>query len=298
MFKFLALIVALTFVAPHAHAHEHHHKKDEEKPTVVNVTENILMLQAGGGNIALSNGDQGLFMVDNGLSEKSETVMSAVKALSDQPVKILVNTHWHYDHAGNNQSFGEQGTMIIAHENVRERLKKGGTIAAFDKNIEPALASALPVLTYDDMVTVHLNNSDATIIKMSPAHTDGDSIIFWKDENVLHTGDLFFNGFFPFIDSSSGGSLRGMIAAVAKITSMVDGNTKIIPGHGSLATKKDLDAYLTMLKDVEHRIKIAKENNLNFKEWAKAEPLSTLDQEWGDGFLPTETFAEIVWNAY
>lgn len=298
MFKFLHILVMTSLWSFTAYAHEGEHSSSAEKFKFVKVTDSISMLQAEGGNIALSNGDQGLFMVDNGLSEKSQIVMDAVKTLSDQPVKILVNTHWHYDHAGNNQGFGEQGTVIIAHENVREQLKNGGTIAAFDKKIEPALASALPVLTYEDQVTVHLNDSDAMIMKMSPAHTDGDSIIFWKDENVLHTGDLFFNGFFPFIDGSSGGSLRGMIAAVEKITGMVDSDTKIIPGHGPLAIKKDLDVYLAMLKDVEHRIKTAKENNLNFKDWAKTEPLSTLGQEWGDGFLPTEKFAEIAWNAY
>jgi len=308
---FILSILAVSIFMPSyvtAHEHEGAEKHDAAEAnaeaetvsdtSVIKLTDSIYMIQVGGGNIALSLGDQGVFMIDNGLADNKDKVMNAIKGLTDKPVKILVNTHWHYDHAGNNESFGDQDTIIIAQENVRKRLKEGGTIAAFDKIIEPAAVKALPVLTYDDEIKVHLNGSAAHIIKIDPAHTDGDSIIFWPEENILHTGDLFFNGFFPFIDVSSGGNLKGMIAAADKMLGMVNETTKIIPGHGPLGNKSDLEAYSKMLKTIAERVKTFKETNQTKEQWIAKNPLIDMDEEWGDGFLPNEKFTNIIWDAY
>lgn len=297
----LSLFLTLFFLpVTVAHAHQHGDKGSTlpQDVKILDISNDIKVIQAGGGNIAVLKGPQGLFLVDNGLADKADAVMDAVKSISDQPVKIIANTHWHYDHVGNNAAFSKIGATLIAHDNVRKRLVEGGTIEAFGREMEPAESADLPVLTYGDTMSVHLNNKEATVMKMPNAHTDGDSIIFWESDNIIHTGDLFFNGFWPFIDASSGGSLRGMIKANDKILSMVNNETKIIPGHGPMATKQDLEAYNAMLKDLARKIKSAKEAGETKADWSKSEPLKSLDEKWGGGFLPTQTFTSIVWDAY
>ena len=294
----LSIVIAPNIAFAHGHDKGGDEKKSSDEAVVTKLTDQIYMIQAGGGNIAISKGSQGIFMIDNGLIENKDKVLKAVESISEGAVKILVNTHWHYDHAGNNESFGDKGTMIIAHDNVRKRLEKGGTITAFDKVIDAASLSALPVLTYEDGVKIHLNNSEASIIKMAPSHTDGDSIIYWSKENIIHTGDLFFNGFFPFIDVSSGGSLRGVIDGMDKILNLSDENTKIIPGHGALATRQDLQVTQAMLRAVGSRLKAFKDQNRPKSEWVKSDPLADMDKKWGNGFLSTTQFTDIVWDVY
>ncbi len=299
MFRvFFIVLFAFLITSTSVFAHKHGAKSLPEEVKITDVSDNIKMLQVGGGNIAVLFGDQGMFVVDNGLSEKNDDVMAAIQSISEQPVRMVVNTHWHYDHTGNNSAFAETGATLIAHNNVRKRLKSGGTIAAFDKVLSPAEVDALPILTYTDNVSVHLNGEKADIIKVPNAHTDGDSIAFWKEANVIHMGDLFFNGFFPFIDSSSGGSLRGMVKVTDEILSMVEGTTKIIPGHGALATKGDLVAYNAMLKNVAGKLKTAKESKKTKEQWIADAPLKELDQAWGSGFLNLDAFTAIVWDAY
>jgi glyoxylase-like metal-dependent hydrolase (beta-lactamase superfamily II) len=297
-YSFILSLLLLSFMPVAVFAHGHEGGKTPDGVSIHKLTEQIYMIQAGGGNIAISKGAQGIFMIDNGLSEDKEKVMKAVESISDGAVKILVNTHWHYDHAGNNQDFGEQGTMIIAHENVRKSLEKGGTIAAFNKVIEAADLSALPVVTYADNLSIHLNNSEAKIIKMAPSHTDGDSIIYWPNENIIHTGDLFFNGFFPFIDVSSGGNLRGVIDGMERVLSLSNEETKIIPGHGALATRADLESAQFMLKVVAARLKEYKGTDRSKEEWTKSDPLADMDKKWGNGFLSTTQFTDIAWDTY
>lgn len=297
----LPLFLCLLFFPVVSQAHKHgdeESKAHSEDIKIIDISNDIKVIQAGGGNIAVLKGPQGLFIIDNGLNEKADAVMAAVKSVSDEPVKIIVNTHWHYDHVGNNESFAQNGATIIAHDNVRKRMKAGGTIAAFDKVMAPAEKSALPILTYADSVNVHLNGKQATVIKMPNAHTDGDSVIFWEEDNIMHMGDLFFNGFWPFIDSSSGGSLRGMIQATDDILSMVDDETKIIPGHGPIASKEDLSRYNDMLKMVADKVKAAKNDNQTKEKWLKNKPLAPFDEKWGGGFLPTDKFTAIIWDAY
>lgn len=299
----LTAIFCLGFFSS-AVAHKHgdgtsdSHASDSSDVTITRIKNNIHLVQAGGGNIAVSIGDQGVFMVDNGLSDKNEAVKNAIKSLSDKEVIMLMNTHWHFDHTGNNSYFGSEGATIIAHDNVRTRLKEGGEIKAFNKIIDPAPMEALPMLTYKSEVTVHLNGSPAKIISLDPAHTDGDSIVNWPSENIVHTGDIFFNGFFPFIDKDSGGSLRGMVKAVDKIMAMVDDDTVIIPGHGPLATKSDLVSYQKMLKILADRLTTARAQGKGKEDWVSNNPLSDLEEEWGDGFLDLATFTPLIWDAY
>ena len=298
-FLFLSLLLfPFPMTAAQAHQHGDGSKHGTDDVKIIDVSDDIKVIQAGGGNIAVLKGSQGFFVIDNGLAEKADAVMTAVESISEQPVKIIANTHWHYDHAGNNAGFAAQGATLIAHDNVRKRLAAGGTIGAFDKEIEPADNKALPILTYTDGVNVHLNGKQASIVKMPNAHTDGDSIIYWKEDNVIHTGDLFFNGFWPFVDASSGGSLRGMIQATDEILDMVDEDTKIIPGHGPMATKDDLRRYNDMLKIVANKVRAEKEAGVTKEKWIKNNPLADLSDKWGNGFLPTDAFTAIIWDAY
>lgn len=299
MLKMVQILFVTFLLTSSAYAHEHGHDDAAmEDVTIENLTEGLDMIQAGGGNIAVLHGDEGVFVIDNGLPDKTETVMEAIhKVAGDKDVKILVNTHWHFDHTGNNAALGEAGTVIIAHDNVRERLQKGQVIKGLDKEVKPAAAAALPVLTYDTGVNVHLNGHSAQIVKMPAAHTDGDSVIYWKEANIIHTGDIFFNGKFPFIDGSSGGSLRGMIEATNKIIEMTNDATKIIPGHGALANKADLLTYNAMLKDIAMLVEKAKKQGTR-EDWIQSYPLQNWNNVWGGGFMSVEKFTEIVWDSY
>lgn len=281
-----------------AHKHELHDNQAPIKTTIVNVMDGLDIIQGVGGNIVVLHGDDGVFVIDNGLPDVGPDMMKALQNITqDKPVKMLVNTHWHFDHTGNNKMLSENGTLIIAHDNVRKRLQAGQNITALDKEIPPANKNALPVLTYEEGVKVHLNGQSAIIKKMPSAHTDGDSIVFWEDASVLHTGDIFFSGKFPFIDGSSGGSLTGVLKAIENIFSMVNENTKIIPGHGPLSTKSDLDEYYVMLKDVKQRVEAAKNQNKQREDWIKSKPLVNLKDQWGGGFMSVEKFTEIVWDS-
>lgn len=297
---FLFVLLAVLSFSGMSHAHKHDEGKalpDDVK--IEKLSDNLSVVQAGGGNIAVFHGDDGVFIVDNGLEDKREVVQVALNKVMDEPARYLVNTHWHYDHAGNNKMFGNNGkTILLAHDNVRKRLKTGGTVKAFDKKVAPAHQDALPVLTYEDGVNVYLNKDIIKIHTVDPAHTDGDSFIVFSEQNIIHTGDLFFNGFWPFIDASSKGSIQGVIKAIEEVLIIADENTKIIPGHGPVASKADLQSYRDMLVDVAARVKKMKEGGQSKEQWVKSNPLADLDKKWGKGFLPTAKFTEIVWDVY
>ena len=218
------------------------------KVEVVPVNENIYMLKGAGGNIGISVGEDGVFMIDDQYSQMSSKISEAVKTLSDQPIKFLVNTHHHGDHTGGNATFEEKGALIFAHENVRKRLNED------EKNTDQ---SGLPIITFDHKMNLHLNGNDILVVHVHNAHTDGDALIYFPQSNVLHTGDTFFNGMFPFIDLKSGGSVAGDIEAARAGLLLINTSTKIIPGHGSLATYADYEKYLKMLEGIESNVKAA-----------------------------------------
>lgn len=218
------------------------------KIEVVPVNENIYMLVGGGGNIGVSVGEDGVFMIDDKYAPMSSKIVEAVKTISDQPVKFLVNTHHHGDHTGGNANFEKQGTLIFAHENVRKRLKED------ERNTEQ---SGLPIITFDNKMQLHLNGDDIMVVHVHNAHTDGDALIYFPKSNVLHTGDTFFNGMFPFIDLNSGGSVAGDIEAARAGLLLINTSTKIIPGHGPMASYADYEKYLNMLEGIQTNVQAA-----------------------------------------
>ncbi len=261
------------------------------------LTPQIYYLEGAGGNLGVSVGDNGVFLIDDQYAPLTEKIIEAVSKLSDKPVKFLINTHWHFDHTGGNENIGKGDTIIVAHENVRKRMAVGQVMKAFDFTVPPAAPQALPVITFPAGLTFHWNDETIEVLHFPGGHTDGDSVIFFKTANVIHTGDLFFNGIYPFIDAQSGGSVKGMIQSVDKILDRADNTTKIIPGHGPLANKADLKAYRDMLREVHSIVSALKKQGKTKDEIVAAKPTREFDGQWGNGFLPPDTWVEIVYSA-
>ncbi len=221
---------------------------------VTKLGEGLHMLTGQGGNIGVLSGPDGVFMIDDQFAPLSEKILAAVAGISDQPLRFVVNTHWHFDHTGGNQNMAKEGAMLVAHDNVRVRMSTDQKVAAFGRTVPAAPKEALPVLTYQDGVTFHLNGQAIHLMHIPGAHTDGDTIIHFPGADLVHMGDTLFNGFYPFIDVGSGGNINGMIAAIDRVMEFAGPETKIIPGHGPLADKAALKRNRDMLATVRSRV--------------------------------------------
>ncbi len=263
----------------------------------INLGHGIYMLMGKGGNIGVSVGDDGVFMIDDQFAPLTEKIKQAISEITDKPIRFMINTHWHYDHTGGNENLGQDGVVIIAHDNVYKRMSKDGFIKAFNKKIPAAVDVALPVITFNDEITFHLNQQDIEVIHQQNAHTDGDSIVIFKSANVVHMGDTFFNGMYPFIDASSEGSIAGMIKSVDFVLTMVDDKTSIIPGHGPLGDKRSLKEYREMLVTVEARMQKLMDEGKSMQQIIALKPNADLDKKWGAGFLNAEVFLKILNSA-
>jgi glyoxylase-like metal-dependent hydrolase (beta-lactamase superfamily II) len=219
---------------------------------VERVAPGVAVLFGAGGNIGLSYGADGNIVIDDQFAPLTDRILAAIRTVDPDPVRFVVNTHWHGDHTGGNENLGRAGTVIVAHDNVRRRMSVEQLVRT--EIVPPSPAGALPVVTFSDGLTFHLNGDDIEIIHVENAHTDGDALIHWKSANVLHMGDTFFNGMLPFIDLDSGGSIDGMIAAAGRGLEMANDQTVIIPGHGPVARKADLERYRDMLLHLRNRI--------------------------------------------
>ncbi|MEM8930389.1 MAG: MBL fold metallo-hydrolase [Acidobacteriota bacterium] len=270
---------------------------DSATVTSAEVAPGIYMLTGVGGNLGLSVGDDGAFLVDDQYAPMTDKILAAIAELTDQPVRFVVNTHWHGDHSGGNENFGGAGALIVAHDKVRERMSTEQVMELFGRTVPPSPAAALPVITYDDAVTFHVNGQTLHAFHVPPAHTDGDSIVHFREANVVHMGDLFFNGMFPFVDTGSGGSVLGLIDAIETVLSMVDDDTQIIPGHGPLASKSDLAGYHAMLLQVRAAVEPLVRAGKSRDEVVAAAPLDPLDAEWGRGFMKRDVFTGIVYDS-
>ena len=259
------------------------------------VAKGVYMLVGSGGNIGLSVGQDGAFLIDDQYAPLTDKILKAISAVTDKPVRFLVNTHWHFDHTGGNENIGKGGTIIVAHDNVRKRLAKGQFMKVFNANIPPSPPKALPVITFADSVTFHWNDETLEVVHARSAHTDGDAVIYFKSTNVVHVGDLFFNGIYPFIDAESGGSMEGVIAGVEEVLGRIDDNTKVIPGHGPLGDKTDLKAYRDMLATVHESMTKLIKAGKNIDEIIAAKPTADFDAKWGGGFLKPDQWVRIVY---
>jgi len=263
----------------------------------VKVANGIHMLSAKGGNVGVFIGKDGTFVVDDQFAPLTEKLMAKIKSLGGDTPKFLVNTHFHGDHTGGNENFGKKGAMIVSHDNVRERLKKGYKVAAFNNTTPPAPAAALPVITYSEKMHFHINSEDVNLVHVSNAHTDGDTFIHFKKANVIHAGDLFFNGFYPFIDAGNGGNVKGVIDAANTMLALANNNTKIIPGHGPLARKKDLEAYRNMLQKAYFNLLALKKQGLNSAQAQAKRPLAEFDKDWANGIFTSDKWIDVIYPA-
>jgi len=278
----LSIIFTLT-LAPHTLA------QDETTFGVEKITDNISMLYGAtgftGGNIAVSVGEDGVAVIDNGMSSVLDKLKAEIGKITDRPVDFLINTHVHGDHTGNNQAFGEAGTTLVSHRNLRDSMVvkgvgRGGEFVAADDD-------ALPVITFNDEMTLNLNGDALRLIHPARAHTDGDAVIHFMKSNVIHTGDVMFNGRFPYIDADNGGTLDGVIAALSTIYEMSDDNTKIIPGHGPVAGKADVENTINMLIDAKGLVAKLVQQGKGDDEILAANPIEKY-AEYNWGFITTE----------
>jgi cyclase len=260
----------------------------------VDVADGIYMLIGQGGNIGVAIGPDGAFVIDDQFAPLTEKITAAIAALTDQPVTMVINTHWHGDHTGGNENLASAGALIVAHDNVRERMNSTQISTFFERETPPANRMALPVLTFDQSVTFHLNGKTIRAEHVEHAHTDGDSIIWFIEDNVVHMGDTFFNGFYPFIDVDSGGSVAGMIEAVDRVLAKIDEQTKIMPGHGPMTDINGLIDYRDMLRTVSGRIAKMIETGKSRHEIVAARPTDEFDEDWGKGFIKPDQWVELI----
>ena len=261
------------------------------------VADNVFMLIGAGGNIGVSAGKDCVFMIDTSYASLTNKIKAAIAQISGKPIQYVVNTHWHQDHVGGNENFVKAGATVVAHENVRKRVSTEQFVKLLNKTVPPLPESALPVITFSQDVTFHLNGNEIFIFHIERAHTDGDAIVHFKKSNVIHMGDIYFNGMYPFIDLSAGGSINGMIAAVERILLLCDQNTKVIPGHGHLSDKAELEEYLKMLVAVRDRINREIKAGKPLDAVIASQPTRDLDQVWGKGFMKPEQFVKVVYDS-
>ena len=261
------------------------------------VADGVYMLKGAGGNIGLSIGPNGSLVIDDQYAPLSDKILAAIKALTPDPVRFVVNTHWHGDHTGGNENLAKTGAFLVAHENVRKRMGNEQFIAMFNQKVPASPAAALPVVTFAEGVTFHWNGDEVRAFHVAPAHTDGDTVVQFVKADVVHMGDCFFNGSFPFIDTSSGGKVDGIVAAADRVLGGVTDKTKIIPGHGPVASKADLQAYRDTVKSVRDRVAKLKAEGKTKEAAVAAKPTAEFDAKWGQGFIKPDVFVGLVYDS-
>lgn len=295
LFTTIALAGLLAMpVLPHGD-NSHFANTQDVTVKVSKVTGNVFMLQGRGGNVAALTGPEGILIVDDDYKTVSEKLRDALKDLGSPSPRFILNTHWHGDHTEGNDFFGKGGSMIVAHANVRKRLLDPPVI--FGMKTPPYAAHALPIITYDKSMSLHINGEEVQLVHYPGGHTDGDTVVFFKNANVVHLGDNFFVGRFPFVDVDSGGNVNGMIHVVASLIQTIKPGAKLIPGHGPLATLDDLKAYHQLLVESSQIVTDAMKAGKTLDEIKKA-GMPDKFKAAGSGFINTDKWIEIVYRSY
>ena len=257
--KSIKILLLLFFISTNTNG-----QKKEVKIEPIKLTDQLYVLKGKGGNIGLFIGQDGVFMIDDQFAPLTPKILKAIKKITSKPIKYLINTHWHGDHTGGNENIEKEGALIVAHNNVRKRMSVDQVVRGKIKKASPE--SALPVITFTDDMMMYFNNDDVLITHIHNAHTDGDAIIYFTKNNVLHMGDTYFQGKFPYIDLASGGSINGYIDGIEKAILLSNEETKVIPGHGNVAKRSDLKSYLKMLNAIKSNIQKEIDNKATLQE--------------------------------
>jgi len=288
-----SVLFALAALAAPAVAQEWEKYDFAAKP----LAEGLTWLRGPGGNVVACHGPDGVLLVDADYEQMAAKLQAAVAALGAGPAKYVVNTHWHFDHTGGNAALAGAGATILAHPHLRDRLEKGQLITILDETIAPAPAAALPRITFADSLTLHLNGETIEIRHPRRAHTDGDAVVRFRRADVIHVGDLWFHGGYPFVDVSSGGDIDGLIAAIDDVIAAVGDSTRIVPGHGAVGTKADLAAHRAMLQEFRDIIAGEIAAGRDLAAIVAAKPTARLDEVWGKRMFPPEAFTEMVYRS-
>ena len=263
------------------------------------LSDSVFLLQGEGGNMALQTGPDGNILIDASYAPAVPRILETIAPLSKVPADapgILINTHWHQDHTGGNEGMYEAGYTIFAHQNVRQRLSTPQTMALFQRTIMPSMPGAWPTITFEHEMRIWHNGDSLDLVHFEPAHTDGDIFIKFKTADILHVGDIWFNGFYPFIDEGTGGTIGGMIRAAEVALAVADGDTKIIPGHGLLGSKAELRKFHDMLATVRDKVATLKDSGASEQEAIAKKPTTYFDAANGTGMMSPDQFAGLVYR--
>lgn len=272
-------------------------EQPEVKVGAQKLSDRLYLLQDSGGmgNTTVLTGGDGVFMIDTKVEASVDKLLSKITELSDKPIRFAVITHWHFDHIGGNEKVAKTGATIIAHENVRKQMGVEHDMKVLNAKVPPAPEAALPMVTFAKEMTFHMNGEDIKVFHVAPGHTDGDAVIFFQNANVIHMGDLYFEGLYPYIGIYSGGSINGMINVIKEILPMMDANTRVVPGHGPLSNKVQLQEYVSMLTAIRDNVSGLMQEGKTQEQVVAAKPTRDFDEKWGKGFLLPDQFAGLVY---
>src|SRR2546422_4910997 len=259
------------------------------------LAENLTLLSGPGGNVVVLRGPDGMVVVDTFVAPAWPKFQESLKGLGPAPVKFVIDTHWHFDHTDNNAPLRAGGAMLVAHENTKLRMTQPHHLAVLELDFAPSPAAALPQRVFKEGYKLETNGEKLAVTHVPPAHTDTDVAVRFEQANVLHTGDVFFNGFYPYIDGSTGGRVDGVIEATGRLLSLADADTKVVPGHGPLGTKADLAKYRDMVSKAADRVRKVKAAGESLAECVAAKPFADLDVDWGKGTFNSDAFVKVVY---
>lgn len=272
----------------------------EDKPVEFNtfqLSDSVYMLRGQGGNVGVSDGEDGLFIIDDQVRPVTKELLQAIRKISGKPIKIVVNTHYHADHVGGNEAIGGAGAMIIAHDNIRKRMTTEQVSIFMNETTLPYAKDALPLVTFNDRMSLHMNGETVTAYHVPSGHTDGDSIIHFPVSNVIHMGDMFFNGLYPYVDLDAGGSIQGLVAAADLALSLADDSTRIIPGHGPLGVTDDLRNYRDYLVQAIANVQELVDQDMTLEQVIAAKPTGEWDEELGKIWITPPQFVTFIYNS-
>jgi len=288
----IALVTTVLFVTTSTRAQEN---KVEYVPTTLSDT--LTMLKGSGGNIAISAGEDGVYIIDDQVKPLTDQLLVAISEISDQPIRFVINTHYHGDHVGGNEAIGKGGAVIIAHDNIRKRMSSDQFNYFWNKTTPAWPKDALPVITFNDQVTLHFNGEMAKVYHVPHGHTDGDSIVYFPASDVIHMGDIYFNGLYPYIDLDGGGNIQGMIAGAELGLSIAGEDTQIIPGHGPLSNKASLAEYLDFLVKARDNVQKLIDQGMTLEEAVEARPTAQWDAILGEVWITPEQLVIFIYNS-